>query len=538
MISVRFHAHAHSLFNEPTLTGNELLTEADRDNIRAFNLRLKTNMSRENYNEMRQAFSHKLEINSLYITTRRIALLADLKPQYFDCCINSCVCYTREYSGLNDCPYCQEPRFSSSHQPRRRFCYLPVVPRFKAFFQSADMIEKLRYRPDFHYDPNNITDIFSSSRYQEMLHTVVRVDGEPLGHRFFSDSRDIAFGLCTDGFLLFNRKRGGPSATPLLLKIYSLPPSIRTHLEHLLCLGVIPGPHQPKDLASFLAPFDDECADLAHGIPCYDCSLRDSFNLHAYQITEEGDIIAIEKFLGLKGHSSLCPCRSCKMRGCRMATGSNKVYYIPLAQPVNNEGRIDSWDPATLPLRIHKEFEAAMQQIEAATTKKYQRELEQYHGIKQRPALRRVNALDYARSCPWEWLHLFAENLVPNMLDIWTGRFKGQDEGSGEYLIDAESWSQIGQETEEAVKDIPSSFVRALGNIAMDRAGYTAESYAFWFMYLAPHLLLGRFRNMQYYDHAMGLVDIMKTTLQFSLTTEEVDVLEVKCRNWALKYEE
>ncbi len=38
---------------------------------------------------------------------------------------------------------------------------------------------------------------------------------------------DIALGVCTDSYLLFDRRRKGPSATPILVDIYSLPPEIR-----------------------------------------------------------------------------------------------------------------------------------------------------------------------------------------------------------------------------------------------------------------------------------------------------------------------
>lgn len=135
------------------------------------------------------------------------------------------------------------------------------------------------------------------------------------------------------------------------------------------------------------------------------------------------------------------------------------------------------------------------------------------------PALVRVSSLDFGSSCPWEWMHLFAENLIPNMLDMWTGRFKNSDPGSGNYQLDPDDWAAIGKETVEAMKSIPSQFVRHIGNIALDRSTFTAESYAFWFMYLAPHLLAGRFADIKYYQHAMDLIEIMHITLQFEFTS-------------------
>jgi len=81
-----------------------------------------------------------------------------------------------------------------------------------------------------------------------------------------------------------------------------------THINNLLCVGVIPGPHQPKDLESFLSPLDAECADLAFGIPTFDAAQKTLFDLHAYFLFKLGDIIAIQKFLGLKGHNVEVAC--------------------------------------------------------------------------------------------------------------------------------------------------------------------------------------------------------------------------------------
>lgn len=114
--------------------------------------------------------------------------------------------------------------------------------------------------------------------------------------------------IALDGFLIFGRRRGIPSAMPILVQNLNLPPEIWTHAENLICLGVIPGPHQPKDLKSFLIPLDNECAILAQGVPTYDASTQSFFVLHTYVINKNGDIIAVKKFLQIKGHNSLSPC--------------------------------------------------------------------------------------------------------------------------------------------------------------------------------------------------------------------------------------
>ena len=46
---------------------------------------------------------------------------------------------------------------------------------------------------------------------------------------------------------------------PLLIVNLNLPPTICTHLEHLICLGIAPGLHTPKDANSFFHPAYLEC---------------------------------------------------------------------------------------------------------------------------------------------------------------------------------------------------------------------------------------------------------------------------------------
>jgi len=72
-------------------------------------------------------------------------------------------------------------------------------------------------------------------------------------------------------------------------------------------------------------------------------------------------------------------------------------------------------------------------------------------GIKNIPAMSRVGSLDYTWSVPWEWFHLLLENVIPNLVDFWTGQFKGLGEGDEEFEIPSHIWDEVGQETAAAV---------------------------------------------------------------------------------------
>lgn len=513
-----------------------MLTDQDRRNIRAFKLRFFGKTSRENYNEWREMFSEELQLDSDWVLLHWICTLTGVKPVMLDCCPKSCVCYSQKYAHLDACPHCHTSRHNDSGKPRAQFCYFPLIPRLQALFRSQDMIEIMLYRARFVSSTTNIRDVFDSDWYQKLLHTHVEVDGKALPHRFFSSPHAIALSLATDGFLLFGRRRSGPSAMPILLQNLNLPPKVRTRPENLICLGVIPGPRQPKDLESFLCPLDDECAKLAQGVETYNASSQEFFDLYAYIVAKIGDILAIEKFLSIKGHNSLSGYRSCEIKGILHPLQSN--YYYPTNFPVTHGNQPEqSWNPFKLPMRTHKSWLQILDEIAAMPTKSRQDALMKHYGLNGRPALHRVSSLDYARCCPWEWMHLLLENVCPNLVSLWTGTFKNLDQGHEQYEIAPHIWEEIGRETADAVCYIPAAFVRVLQNIATDRQKFTAESWGFWFVHVAPIVLEGRFKHEKYYKHMLLLVDIMKTTLQFEITRDQVDDLEEKIVDWVLDYE-
>ncbi|KAF7340818.1 hypothetical protein MSAN_02111100 [Mycena sanguinolenta] len=521
---------------------NAILTEQDRDNIRAFHLKLVSKMPRTAYNQMVYAFSHKMDLSSEWVMFHRMALLSGVEPRWFDCCPESCIAYTGAYSELTECPHCNGPRFSPTGKSRRMFCYLPIIPRLQGFFQNPKTIERLLYRANYEHIPGEISDVFDCEHYRSLCDKQVILDGKTLPHKYFSNKYDICLGVCMDSDLLFKRNRGGPSATPILVKNYNIKPELRTHLDPLdgglMSAGVIPGPHPPKDVHSFLIPYDDECAELAVGVKTFNASTREFFLLHGYNLFEMGDIIATEKSLNIKGHNSFSPCRSCEIKGVRNVTGGEKLYYVPLTYP---DGR--SWDPEHLPLRSPERLEAVIQKFEQIedsfndpnAAAKAKEKLSKFHGIKGLPALRRVGSLHYPRSRPWDLMHLLFENVIPNLVKLWSGKFKGLDTGTEDYEIDEETWEQIWAETTAAVQNIPADFVRALG---ANPTYYTAEAWAFWFTYLTPILLKDRFQNSKYHVHLCGLSEIIKTCLRFTLTTAQVERLRKDIINWVHTYEE
>ena len=134
-------------------------------------------------------------------------------------------------------------------------------------------------------------------------------------------------------------------------------------------------------------------------------------------------------------------------------------------------------------------------------------------------------------------MHAICINLMRALVTLWHGKFKGLDAGSGDYIIPADIWDTIGEETHSSNHWMPAAFVSSLPNINTDFGNFTAEALAFWMMYIAPHIL--RNQSMEpYYSHMLNLVKIMKTCIKFGMTHKEHAWLSEDIYKWHLAYEE
>ncbi|KAF7303035.1 hypothetical protein MKEN_01266800 [Mycena kentingensis (nom. inval.)] len=201
-----------------------------------------------------------------------------------------------------------------------------------------------------------------------------------------------------------------------------------------------------------------------------------------------------------------------------IARSTNKTLYIPcdrLTHPTAEEPL--TYDPRNLPLRTHEEFYAQAKEVSDARTAIAADELARKYGIKGLPILYHVKSLRFPHSFPFDFMHLIWENLIPNLILLWTNEFKGLDHGMRDYTIDKAIWEAVGKQTAEAGDTIPGAFGA--------RGPKHAEQGR-------------RVQRPAYYDHFVLLVQILTKCLQFDITRQELDWLRVKIPLWVEKYEE
>lgn len=500
----------------------------------------------------------------------RAAFLSGLEPQLYDCCPNSCCCYVGPHAELVSCPYCSQPRRNAGGKPRKIFTYIPLIPRLLAAYRNPDMAKRLRYRADYKvspvrhrspepacslhhersaqgrlgvcYCPSKINDVFDGQQYRALCDTPVTINNQQQGHHFFSDRHDIALGFSTDGFAPF--KRGKQTCWPLIFYNYNLPPEERFQRDNIICVGVIPGPKKPHDCDSFLWLLVSELLLLASGVLAYDVLEAINFMLRVYVILGGGDIPAMTMVLRMKGHNAFCPCRMCRILGVMIPDSTASVYYIPLDRSRHpsilgstSESTVSKYDPLALPLRTHAEFVQQAREVQSSSTKAAAERLAKAYGIKGVPVLSYLSSLSFPISFPFDFMHLFWENTLPNLVMLWTGTFKGLDEGDEQYQIDTTTWEAIGKATAASGATVPSVFGPRLPNFARDRHWYTADMWSFWTLYLGPTLLKRRFKVAKYHDHFVKLVRLLHICLKYEMDYEDVTELCKGFSKWVQDFE-
>jgi hypothetical protein len=510
--------------------GARTLLEHELAPLRHFAYKVENNLTEKAFNALPYVFPHD-KVSSWKVTSSHVQFLSGFRPVRYDCCPNSCICYTGPHEKKDSCPECKTARFNpNSTEPQCYFEYLPIIPRLRALAANPQLAETMRYRTKFEGTryQGQMQDIFDGRLYQSLLNSSVSVAGEQLPFCYFSDSRDIALGLSTDGIAVF--KKRSKTSWPIVLFNYNLPPDIRFHKNNLIPVGVIPGPKKPLDMDSFLYPLVQELLQLEIGVKAFDALTETLFTLHAYLIVVLGDIPAVALLMRMKGHNAFSPCRMCKITGVRVPTST--THYVPL-----NRQSSAPYDPSNLPMRTREGFIKEANEVQFAMNTTIEENLAKKFGIKGIPLLSSLSSLSFPASFPYDFMHLIWENLIPNLILFWTGEFKDVSHSGKGYLLETKVWKEICSTSALAGNTIPSAFGCRVPDMSTQRWQLTSESRAMWTLFIAPVVLRGRFIEERYYRHFLDLVRLLNMCLEYELPMEQVAKIEQGFIKWVKDYE-
>jgi hypothetical protein len=135
-------------------------------------------------------------------------------------------------------------------------------------------------------------------------------------------------------------------------------------------------------------------------------------------------------------------------------------------------------------------------------------------------------------------MHLIPENVVKNLIMLWTDDFKGIEAGDEDYKLQPAVVDTIGAACVEAGNTTPAAFGARVPSISSQLHYFTAESYTLWTTLLGPVLLRNRFTRPKYYKHFIDLVSIFNDCLKLSVAREYVDTeLRACIVDWVQKFE-
>src|SRR5258707_13485671 len=87
------------------------LNDEDMKNLKLFDIILQSNMSTSTYNLLKKHFMPELLMSSIFILQARILKLSHVTEVSYNCCLNTCCCFTRTYAVLDSCPFCKHTQY-------------------------------------------------------------------------------------------------------------------------------------------------------------------------------------------------------------------------------------------------------------------------------------------------------------------------------------------------------------------------------------------------------------------------------------------
>jgi hypothetical protein len=139
-------------------------------------------------------------------------------------------------------------------------------------------------------------------------------------------------------------------------------------------------------------------------------------------------------------------------------------------------------------------------------------------------------------------MHVLFENISPQLLALWRGKYKNDKDDKGkdvddsrDFVFDEATWEAIKAEIQASNKLVPSQFAPYVNPI--DRKSFwTAETHSYFLMHLGPIILWDRLPR-PYYQHFLAISEITKKVVQIEITNDEVDQLERDLLKWVRDFE-
>ncbi|KAK9054123.1 hypothetical protein SSX86_025200 [Deinandra increscens subsp. villosa] len=230
------------------------------------------------------------EDNELPVSTyqaKKMMCPMGLEVERLHACPNDCILYRKEHADKHKCVVCGASRYkrikdsdevdddvTKNGPPAKMLWYLPIIPRLKRLFSNEKEAELLRWHSDERVIDGKLRHVADSPQWR----TIDKKYPE-----FGKETRNIRFGLSSDGINPFGNMSSRHSTWPVLLCIYNLPPWLCMKRKYIMMSLLIQGPRQPgNDIDVYLSPLIDDLKTLWDtGVDVYDAYKKEHFQLRA-----------------------------------------------------------------------------------------------------------------------------------------------------------------------------------------------------------------------------------------------------------------
>ncbi|PPQ74676.1 hypothetical protein CVT24_003783 [Panaeolus cyanescens] len=293
-----------------------------------------------------QARFPECSILSYKAVKQRIASMTGVISVQDDMCIKGCLAFTGPFEDLEHCSSCGEARYfeaapGQKRVARKTMSTVPLGPQLQAIRQSPLGSEAMQYREqkvqEVYDHLDRITaagtaksdvvydDIFTGSQFLE-LHEKLEMT---------EDDTTVMFSL--DGAQLYRDKESDTWIAIWIATDYN--PVTRYRSKRVLPALVIPGPHKPQNLESFLFRSFHHLSALQRenngkGMKMFDATSQRIIESRIILLFATADAIGLPELDGRVGHHGAQGCRlGCPMKG-RHKPGSGH-YFAAHLQPNN-----------------------------------------------------------------------------------------------------------------------------------------------------------------------------------------------------------
>ncbi|KAI5843325.1 hypothetical protein DFP73DRAFT_455220, partial [Morchella snyderi] len=252
------------------------------------------------------------------------------------------------------------------------------------------------------------------------------------------------------------------------------------------------------------------------------------FTLRAYICVVGADMPGREKIMNFKGNRATSYCPYCYIQGVH-----NRSVYCPLKPPLNPPARHEeleweTYDASNLPMRDDK----ISRQIATHVVQTGDDNAAKRHGIKGPSCLSQLPSIDIPRSFPPDAMHLWWENVIPDMVEHWRGKFFSDNA----YNIAPEVWESIGKDMQASACTFPSSFGDPIRDFTEHCHHLKAAEWKIFTLLLASIYFKDNLSDEDY-DEFINIVETLQFCNENELTFAEISVVDTRIRRFISYYE-